>query len=133
MAGIGNQIQWVGVRPTDPAMDIPVSVVHRGKLLADGQLPSTLEDLYTVPAGYTTTVVTMTFVNTSTATVTMDIYVLKAAGTARRIIPKSLGLGIGYAMIFDDAICLGAGDKIQGVASAALAVDYTIHGVEQPV
>lgn len=100
------------------------------KSLANGQLPSTIGDLYTAPASTQAIVETITLVNTHTSAVTCNLYVLESGGTARRFIPKDMSLGAGYKGVEDHPITLEAGDKIQGDASVASKVDYIINGVE---
>ncbi len=67
MAGEGDQTKWVGIRPTDPAENIPVLTQKKGPAVGDLQAPSlflrfqaTIPNvgvnpyshvLYTVPAG----------------------------------------------------------------------------------
>lgn len=101
------------------------------KQLANGQLAAATGDLYTVPASTTAIVKTISLVNTNTATETIDLYVLKVEGTARRIIPKNIQLGMRYLLLYDDEITLGAGDKIQGSTTTAAKVDYVISGIEE--
>lgn len=96
-----------------------------------GQLAATIGDLYTCPASTTAIVKTITVVNTDSSARTMNLYILKAAGTARRIVPKNMALAAGYNGIEDSTYTLEAGDKIQGDASAANVVDYTISYVQE--
>jgi len=98
------------------------------KQLADGQLADSTGDLYTAVSA--TIISTMTFVNTHTSAITMNVYILPSGGTARRIIPKDMNLGIGYLATLDEEINLDTGDKIQGDASVADKVDYTIGGID---
>ncbi len=69
--------------------------------IAQGQLSNTNPSvLYT--AGAAISIVSVIFVNTHSAAVTVDLYLDPAnAGTPRRLIPKTLTLGIGYSMHFD--------------------------------
>jgi hypothetical protein len=99
------------------------------KLLANGQLPSTIGDIYTTPGATQTIIKSIILVNTAATTETVNLYVLKAAGAARRIIPKDAQLGAGFQMVVDDDITLGAGDKIQGDTTTATTVDFTVSGV----
>jgi len=69
-------------------------------------------------------------VNTNTTAEDVNLYVLKVAGTARRIIPKNMSLGIGYLLEYDQEITLEAGDKIQGDSTTAIKTDFVISGVE---
>lgn len=101
------------------------------KQLADGQLPSSTGDLYTAPASTQVKISTMTFVNTHTSAITMNIFLLPSGGTARKLIPTDLSLGSKYLLVYDDEITMDTGDKIQGDASVADKIDYTISGVTQ--
>jgi len=100
------------------------------KNLANGQLPSSLGDLYTVPSGTSAIIRSITLVNTNTTTETINIYYLQSGGTARRILPQNLQLAAGNSLTVDVILTLGAGDKIQGQTTTASKVDYVISGVE---
>jgi len=97
--------------------------------LADGQLPDSTGDLYTATSK--TIINTMTFVNTDSSAITMNVYLTPSGGTARRISPKDMSLADGDMAILDDEITLDTGDKIQGDASTADVVDYTIGGLDE--
>ena len=101
------------------------------KSLADGQLANTKGTLYTVAGSTETIVKTITYVNTDSSARTVNLYVKRSGSTSRRIIPKDMTLGIGYMAVYDSEITLEAGDIIEGDASAATVVDYTINGVEK--
>lgn len=101
------------------------------KSLADGQLPAAKGTLYTVPGATTTIIKTITLVNTDSSARDVNLYVKPSGGTSRRIIPMNCELGIGYMLVCDDEFTLEVGDVIEGDASAANVVDYTINGVEK--
>lgn len=101
------------------------------KQLAQGQLPSSTGDLYTIPAGTQALIKTIKLVNTSTGTETVNLYLKPSGGTARRIIPRDLQFQAGYLLVVDDELTLEAGDKLQGDTTTASKVDYTISGVEE--
>lgn len=73
--------------------------------IAQGQLSDTNPSvLYT--AGAAISVVSVTFVNTHSASVTVDLYLDPANdGSPRRMIPKAMTLGVGYSMHFDGQRC----------------------------
>lgn len=73
--------------------------------LAQGQLSDTDPSvLYTAGAGIS--IVSVVFVNTHTAAVTVNLYLDPAnIGTPRRMVPKNLSLGAGYSMVFDGQRC----------------------------
>lgn len=69
------------------------------KQLADGQLASSIGDLYTADSA--DVVSTITLVNTDTSARTVNLYLTPSGGTARRIIPKDCSLGVGYSLHTD--------------------------------
>ena len=73
--------------------------------IAQGQLSDTDPTvLYT--AGAAISIVSVIYVNTHSAAVTVNLYLDPAnAATPRRMIPKDLSLGIGYSMHFDGQRC----------------------------
>ncbi len=99
------------------------------KQLANGQLAASKGTLYTTPSVTTTIVKTITLVNTDSVTRTVNLYI--NAGTSRRIIPKDLSLKTGEAYIVDEPLTLEATHLIEGDASAATVVDFTISGVQE--
>ena len=101
------------------------------KQLGNGQLANSIGDLYTVPAVTTALIKSITLVNTNTSAETVNLYVLKASGAARRIIPKATILGAGYMLEYDSVITLEAGDKLQGDTTTASRVDFVISGVQE--
>jgi hypothetical protein len=100
--------------------------------LANGQLANSIGDIYTSSSA-TTIVKSITLVNTNTTHEHVNLYVLKASGTARRIIPKDMTLMPNYSLVFDSVITLGSGDKLQGDTTTASKVDYVISGATQAV
>ena len=68
--------------------------------LADGQLASTIGDLYTAGAAGIG-VSSIVLVNTDTSARAVNLYLTPSGGTARRLIPKDLSLGIGYSLHTD--------------------------------
>ena len=67
---------------------------------ANGQLPNSIGDLYTASAD-STVVAGLTLVNTNTSAEAVNLYMTPSGGTARRIIPKDMSLGVGYSLIYD--------------------------------
>lgn len=108
-----------------------MSNVFTTLVLGQGQLASTIGDIYTSPALTTTVVKTITVVNTDSVTRTVNLYILKAAGSARKITPMNMPLLTGESLVFDSVFTLAAGDKIQGDASAATCCDFIISGVQE--
>lgn len=99
------------------------------KVLANGQLASSIGDLYTVPASTSTIIKTITCVNTNTTDETINVYVTPSAGTARRIIHGVLLANLG-SMVCDSEITLATGDKLRADTTTASKVDYIVAGVE---
>lgn len=102
-----------------------------GGSLAQGQLASSKTTLYTVATGVIAHVTQIILCNTSGSAVTVNIYVKMSGGTSRRIInkDKSLAAGESYWLpIAPSALRLSAGDLIEGDASSAAQIDYTISG-----
>lgn len=101
------------------------------KSLADGQLATAKATLYTVPVATTTIIKTISYVNTDSVARNVNLYLKPSGGISRRIIPKDMELGAGYMMVYDNEITLEAGDVIEGDATTANVVDYTVSGVEK--
>lgn len=99
------------------------------KALADGQLPAAKGTLYTVPGATQTILRSITLVNTDSVARTVNIYVNRT-GTSRRIIPKDQSIQPGASTHVAIIVTLEAGDLVEGDASVATIVDYTLSGVE---
>lgn len=97
--------------------------------LADGQLPNAKGTLYAVPALTQAILKSITLVNTDTVDRTVNLYVNRT-GTSRRIIGKDMTIGAGESLQFQTLVTLEAGDLVEGDASAAAVVDYTLNGVQ---
>lgn len=100
------------------------------KALADGQLPDVKGTLYTTPASTSTIVRNIILVNTGAGVNTVNLYYKKSAGTSRRICPKDLSLATGASAEIEICPNLEAAGVIEGDASTAAEVDYTISGIE---
>ena len=101
------------------------------KSLGDGQLAAAKATIYTCPTATTAIIRCISLVNTGAAARTVNLFLKSSGGTSRRIISKDLSLGVGFLMEFDKVLTLEAADVIEGDASAATEVDYTISGVER--
>jgi len=97
------------------------------KALGDGQLAVAKGTLYTTPA-VTQAVAKVVLVNTDASARTVNLYVNRT-GTSRRIAPKDVSVGAGEEYT-SETVTLEAADLIEGDASAATVVDYSIHGFE---
>lgn len=98
--------------------------------LADGQLPAAKAALYTATA-VKAIIHKITVVNTDSSARTFNLYRKRAAGTSKLITPANCSLGVGYLAETEKPFTLSAGDSIEGDASVALKLDYTINGVEE--
>lgn len=106
------------------------------KALADGQLANAKATIYTAPAAAGTKIVIpiggLVLVNTGAAANTVNIYVNRT-GTSRRVIPKDYTLQAGNDGFLrnDSVIVLETSDLLEGDASTAAEVDYTLSGYEE--
>lgn len=98
--------------------------------MAEGQLPNTKQTLYTVPGATSAVIKTISIAGSGTSA-TINLYIKKAGGTSRRIIPMDLPFGAKWLLETDEEYTLETGDKIEGDASVASSIDYSIHGVEE--
>jgi hypothetical protein len=96
-------------------------------LFANGQLSdSAASDLYTASAAIAVT--SIICVNTHTSAVTVNLFLLKSGGTARRILSKTLSIPAGDTLIFD-------GQKAQigvtgGISDITAFLDNTAGGTD---
>jgi hypothetical protein len=100
------------------------------KQLADGQLPSTIGDLYT--ADSVDVVSSIILVNTAAAHNHVNLYLTPSGGTARRLIPKDLQLEAGYSLHFDGAKVMvldAAGGIVSGASVSDMAYAASWDGV----
>ena len=99
------------------------------KQLADGQLASTQTTIYTTPASTTTYLKTVTLSNTGAAANTCQLWLLPSGGTARRLAYVTLQANETFTL--DSPLVMDTADALQGQATSASEVDYTMHGVEE--
>lgn len=97
------------------------------KALADGQLANSKGTLYTTPASTQTIVKSITLYNSGAGTNVCKIY-SKPGATSRVIFRVSLET-LEHAQ-YVTPITLEAGDLIEGDATSATEVDYTINGTQ---
>lgn len=98
------------------------------KKLAQGQLGAATAVLYTVPAATATIIKHMRFVNNDTEDLTFELY-HDGTTEAVRILPTATIEAGGWAE-FDGALLMEAADTLQGKASQATEITYTIYGLE---
>lgn len=95
-----------------------------------GQLPSSIGTLFTCSTRCRLDPIVI--VNTDTVNRTFNLYVKRIVDTAsRRITPKDLLL-VASAAYESAPLSLETGDLVQGDASAAAVLDYTINGLIYP-
>ena len=70
-------------------------------------------------------------VNTDVVARTVNLYLKRSGGTSRRIMPKDMSMNAGDSYEKNSTISLSIGDLLEGDASAATIVDYTITGIER--
>jgi len=95
--------------------------------LADSQLPAAKGTLYAVPTATEAFGIEIHLTATGAAVRSVNIYVKRSGSSSRRVIPKDLLMNPN-----DNAVktirSLSAGDLIEGDATAATEVDFTITG-----
>jgi len=97
-----------------------------GKVLADGQLPTSKVALFT--AATTTYLRSLSLFNTNPASQTIKIY-FNVNGTSRQV--KQYTLLQFESAELDHPVILEAGDTIEGFTTTGAAVDYVITGVTE--
>lgn len=98
------------------------------KKLAQGQLPSSVGTLYTVPASTTAIIRHIRLVNNDSSARTGALY--HDGTTAAQIILPPASIVVGGWAEFDGVITMEAADTLSGLASVATQITYTIYGVE---
>lgn len=100
--------------------------------LADGQLATSITDIYTAAADKAVYPSLLTLFNTNAASQTILIYVTRAGSAARKIYRAVLAQNES-AWCDLKGLILSEGDKIGAETTTATAVDYTLSGVEEDV
>jgi hypothetical protein len=98
--------------------------------LGEGVLGSSLETLLEVSAHASVKVELISLVNNDVVNRSCNIYVNRR-GTPRRIANADLTVRPGYRVSLEGPFTLQAGDKIQGMAEAGNAIEWTMHGDEE--
>jgi hypothetical protein len=102
-----------------------------GKVLGEGQLPTTKGTLYTVPVGKTTYVKRISFFNDNAAAQTIIVYIKPGAASRkwrRYVLEQNEAVDL---LDHGDALILEAGDLIEAQTTTVSAVDYVLMGVEE--
>lgn len=96
----GDKIQ--GDTTTAEMVDYIISGVvgNKSKQMTDGQLPDSINDIYTATHD-DESVISIMVVNTNTSVESINLYLLTSGGTARRFVPKDLQLGVGCQLVTD--------------------------------
>ena len=97
------------------------------KALADGQLANSKGTLYTTPASTQTIVKSITFYNSGAGANVVNLYI-KPGATSRQLMKRTI-ITLDAAQ-WTTEITLEAGDLIEGDATTANEVDYTISGTQ---
>jgi hypothetical protein len=100
------------------------------KSLGAGQLPNSKTTIYTVPALKSTLIRSVILVNSSGSAVTVNLYAKVSGGSSRRLIPVGFSIPAYTSFEFDSIVTMSAADQLEGDASTASVVDYSISGVE---
>ena len=95
-----------------------------------GQLAATAAALYTPATSKAGIVKNITLVNTDTAARTVNLY-LNIGGTRRRICPQNLSIAAGGMWTDDSVHVVTEPDSVDGDASVANVVDWSISVAEQ--
>jgi len=101
-------------------------------ILANGQLPSTIGDLYVVPTVDPTTesfIKCIDLVNKGATVNNCEIFAKNSVGISTSIFYVELDPNANTSI---GARILSAGDSIQGEATVSGEVHYTIFGAEEP-
>lgn len=96
--------------------------------VADGQLAAAKATIYT--AANPAVILGIVLVNTSAAAVNVNLYVNRS-GTSRRITEVSQSIPANGRYEDSGRYTLEASDLLEGDASAATTVDYTVSAVEK--
>jgi hypothetical protein len=88
-------------------------------------------DLYTVPTGKSVLVTSVRFANNGPSGASITLLVRPSgAGTSRRLSANLVPLGVGNAVVMEDAVTLGQGDKLQVFPSASSpGFDWMVNGL----
>ena len=98
------------------------------KKLGQGQLPTTTAAIYTVPGSTEAIVKHMRFVNNDTEDLTFSLY-HDGDTEAVCILPTATIEAGGWAE-WDGTLVMEAADTLQGKASQATEITYTVYGLE---
>jgi hypothetical protein len=98
--------------------------------LADGQLPTTVAAIYTVPTGNKVKITSLHVYNTNVTAQDVNIYVTRSGGTRRQLYRSAaLAQFATFNMLASgESITLDEGDTIDGDTTTASAADYLITG-----
>lgn len=97
--------------------------------LADGQLPSSVAAIYTVPGGERVRIYSLHVFSTHASSQTVNIYVTRSGGTRRQVYRTTLAQYATFNMLSSgESILLSPGDSVDGDTTTATAVDFLITG-----
>ena len=98
-----------------------------------GVLGTSATDILNAVASSTTETaigITLSNVSSSSATVTVDVSVTKDSGTLRHVL-NNVSLPFGTTIEIPGKIVLEAGDKLQGLCSAASSAEFNVSYLKQ--
>lgn len=113
-----------------------MSGTFTGQSIADGNLPSTLQSLYTVPASTVVYIRTFNCYDTNVNATNLapdgtDIFVVPAAsGISRHLVHQDMIYQQALEVVSDgESMVLGAGDAVHGISATTGVVQYYLSGV----
>lgn len=98
------------------------------KRLYQGQVPSGVTLLYTVPSGATAIVKSIRAVNTTASGVTIKFW--NGGTTNANVILPAITIDAGGFADFDGTITMAASDTIYGQAGSSTSITVSIYGLE---
>ena len=101
------------------------------KAMGDGQLANSKGTLYTTPSSTQAIIRLITLVNTGSGTNSVNLYLNLDASNSRRIISKDTQMLTGESLHVEGPFTLEAADLLEGDATNATEVDFTINGAEE--
>lgn len=101
-------------------------------VLAQGQISNSPNGVLHTVAGGRGAVVRYFSIHATQAAQTVDVWLRKASGTARRIAHAVLANGQTWHPLDGDILPLGAADEIQAQTTDNLACDFNISGLDVP-
>ena len=103
-----------------------------GDTIADGQVAAAEAPIYTVPASTVAYVKQVAFYNTNALSQTLDLWIKKSGGTARKLRRFVMDQHESLDLLDSgETLELSAGDAVEAATTTAGAVDFVVMGVEE--